>query len=88
MPNVNIQLPTMNAEHSIEITVKINEQQRNYNFRVEIFPWEDCSDSNNKIQCLTKIIKNYDQKWQLIQIGDSTEKDIALMFKQIASYPA
>ena len=83
MPSINIQLPTIEADQSIEIEVKINDQKKKYHYRVEIFPWEQCPQPDERVDCLKNIIDNYDHQWQLIQIGDSTEKDIALMFKQI-----
>ena len=82
MASINIQLPTLEADQSIEIEVKINDKKQKYHYRVEIFSWTDCPQPEEKAQCLKHIIDNYDQQWKLIQIGGPTEKDIALMFKQ------
>jgi hypothetical protein len=85
VPCINIQLPTLEADQSIEIEVKINEKKQKHNYRVEIFSWSECPVPENRVDCLKEIIANYDQQWQIIQIGSPTEKDIPLMFKQITN---
>ncbi len=37
MASINIQLPTMDADHSIEIEVRINGNRTKYHYRVETF---------------------------------------------------
>jgi len=83
MPNVSIQLPMIEADQSIEITVKVNGKQKRYNYRIEIFPWSECREAIDRADCLRQVIENYDQQWQLIQIGEATKNDVTLMFKQI-----
>ena len=85
MPNVSVQLPMIEADQSIEITVTINGKQQRFNYRIEIFPWSECREVVNKADCLRQVIKNYDRHWQLIQIGEATENDVTLMFKQVAN---
>ncbi|HEX9970496.1 MAG TPA: hypothetical protein VGD14_00360 [bacterium] len=85
MPNVSVQLPMIEADQSIEVTVTINGQQKRFNYRIEIFPWSECREVVNKADCLRRVIENYDQHWQLIQIGEATENDVTLMFKQVAN---
>ncbi|MCI0493713.1 hypothetical protein L0Z72_01805 [candidate division KSB1 bacterium] len=85
MPNVSIQLPMIEADQSIEVTVTVNGKQKRFNYRIEIFPWSVCQEVVNKADCLRQVIQNYDQHWQLIQIGEATENDVTLMFKQIAN---
>lgn len=85
MPNISIQLPMMEADHTIEIIVKINGQKTVHNFKVEIHSWSECPESGNKADCIRKIIQTHDKNWRLIQIGDATEQDIALMFKEISN---
>ena len=52
MPTINIQLPAIQADKEVEIEIKINGSAKRYHYRVEIVPWEDCPDPNDKIQCL------------------------------------
>ena len=83
MAGINIQLPRMDADHSIEIEVRINGEKQNYHYRVEIFKWDECLNPENHAQCLKEKINNYDQHWRVVSIGGSTDKDIPVMFKQI-----
>jgi hypothetical protein len=84
MPSISIQLPAVDADQQIEVEVKINGRKRTYNYRVEIFAWEQCEEPPAlRAQCLQRLIKGYDQNWQLIQIGAPTEKNIPVMFKQV-----
>jgi len=85
MPSISIQLPAIEADQSIEIEVKINNKKKRTHYRVEFFPWEECLPPVNRVECLKEIIKNYDQNWQLMQIGNPTDNDISLMFKQVAN---
>lgn len=83
MPSISIQLPAIEADQQIEVEVKINGRKKNYNFRVEIFAWEECEEPvQERAQCLRRLIESYDKQWQLIQIGAPTEKNIPVMFKQ------
>ncbi|MBN2357430.1 hypothetical protein JXO59_15050 [candidate division KSB1 bacterium] len=87
MPNVSIQLPMIEADQSIEVTVTINGKKKQFNYRIEIFPWSECCDTRDKAECLKQVIKKYDQQWQLIQISEASQKDVTLMFKQVGSSP-
>jgi hypothetical protein len=70
MPSISIQLPAIDADHQVEVEVKINGRKRTYNYRVEIFSWEQCVEPpQERAGCLKRIIENYDRNWQLIQIG-------------------
>jgi hypothetical protein len=83
MPSISIQLPAIEADQQIEVEVKINGRRKKYNYRVEIFAWEECPDpAEERALCLKRIIQNYDKNWQLIQIGSPTEKTIPIMFRQ------
>ncbi|MBN2093097.1 hypothetical protein JW964_25970 [candidate division KSB1 bacterium] len=85
MPNISIQLPALEADHTIEILVKVNGQKTVHNYKVEIHSWSECQEIENKAECLKQIIQTHDKNWRLIQIGDATNKDIALMFKEISN---
>ena len=63
MPNISIQLPLVEADHSVEVCVTINGQKKQYNYRIEIFPWPACRDSKDKADCLRQVIHLYDQAW-------------------------
>lgn len=82
MPSINIQLPAMDAESSIEIEVRINGEKKKYHYRVEIFKWEGCEQSTTHAECLKSMINEYDDNWRVIQIGGPTNQSIPVMFKQ------
>jgi len=82
MPSINIQLPAMDAESSIEIEVRVNGEKKKYHYRVEIFKWEGCEQSISHADCLKSMIKKYDENWRVIQIGGPTNQSIPVMFKQ------
>jgi len=48
MANISIQLPVFDAEHKIEIEVKVNGAKQKYHYRVEIFEWDECEEVENK----------------------------------------
>ena len=83
MASINIQLPARDAEHSIEIEVRINGEKKKYHYRVEIFNWDECEEPVNHAKCLKEKISRYDHQWKLVQIGGPTEKNIPVMFKQV-----
>ena len=85
MASINIQLPIMDAEHSIEIEVRINGEKKKYHYRIELLKWQDCQQPDDQAECLKEMLKNYDHQWQLIQIGGATDENIPVMFKQISN---
>lgn len=83
MSKVIIQLPPFEADSKIDVEVTVNGVKKKYHYRIEILSWEDCEQPEEaRVDCLKKMIANYDQDWQLLQIGMPTPKDIPLMFKQ------
>ncbi len=82
MSGITIQLPEMDADHNIEVEVKVNGNKKKYHYRIEIFSWEECSEDDHKAICLRKMINKYDKEWQLVHIGGDREKTIPILFKQ------
>ncbi len=83
MANISIQLPAIEAEHSIEIEIKINGNTQKYHYRVEIVPWQECPNPDDKIQCLRTAISKQEPQWKLVQIGNATEQSVPLMFREV-----
>ncbi len=81
MPTINIQLPAIQVDTEVEIEIKINGSAKKFLYRVEIIPWEDCPNPNDKIQCLRQSIDKFSPNWQLVQIGSATDKNIPLTFR-------
>ena len=82
MATINIQLPVIDAEQSVEIEVKINGQSQKYHYRVEILKWEECTETQSKAECIKTMVNKYPKDWQLLQIGMPSKEDIPIMFKQ------
>lgn len=83
MPNISIQLPVVDADSKIEIEVRVNGNKKKYHYRVELFEWDECSETENKAVCLRDKIDKYDPHWKLVQIGETSEKNISVMFKEV-----
>ena len=83
MPSISIQLPNVNADHVVEIQVKINGESKRYNYRIEVFEWDECKTEQSHAECLKSILTNYDKNWRMIQICSADEKNIPIMFKQV-----
>jgi len=82
MANITINLPIMDAEHKIEIEVRVNGKAKKYHYRVELFDWEECEEVESKAVCLKNIIEEYDPRWKMIQINEATDKNISVMFRE------
>ena len=82
MAGITIQLPELDAEHNIEVEVKVNGKGKRYHYRVELFSWTECYESEEKASCLRRMIEKYDEDWQLVHIGGEKETAIPLLFKQ------
>jgi hypothetical protein len=82
MANLTIQLPVFDAEHKIEIHVKVNGKKKRLHYCVELFDWDECEDPTNKASCLKHMINSYDPQWQVVQIGEATDKTIQVMFRE------
>ena len=83
MSCINIQLPIIDAEQSVEIEVKVNGKKKKYHYRVEIFSWEECTEEDERAHCLRRKLAEKDENWQLVHIGNATEKNVPLMFKEL-----
>jgi hypothetical protein len=81
MQKINIQLPAIEADKEVQIEIKINGSSKKYHYRIEIIPWEDYPDPEQKINCLRQSIARFSPDWQLVQIGAATDKNIPLTFK-------
>jgi hypothetical protein len=83
MPSVSIQLPNINADHVVEIQVKINGESKRYNYRIEVFHWDECKKEQSHAECLRDILSHYDKNWQMIQICSADDKNVPIMFRQV-----
>ena len=83
MREVVVQIPNIEAEQNIEITVKINGKKRTLNYRVEIVEWENTEGENPfRIETLRRVVQEHEKDWDLIHIGAPSNSGIPVMFRQ------
>jgi hypothetical protein len=83
MKEICIHLPTLGSDETIELEVKLNGRTRIMNYRVETFDWTaDTTHVGGKISKLRHFIRNYDDNWELVQIGSPSDERISVMFRQ------
>lgn len=80
MSTISIQLPPIEAEHSVEVDVRVNGEQRLFRYRVEVF---DLGPGVQRVDVLRRMIAAYDSRWQLMQIGAPTATSVPVMFRQV-----
>lgn len=80
---IGIEIPQLNEEQDIEVEVKVNGITKQYNYRVEIFYWEECPyPTEDRVECIRQLINNYDNNWNLAHIGLPTDDYIPITFKK------
>jgi hypothetical protein len=85
MSTVSIQLPPIETDDYVEVDVTVNGKRKRFNYRVEVFRWEDwCHPWEERAEGLKRMITAYDRAWQLMEIGTPTALDVPLMFRRIA----
>ncbi len=85
MKEVCIHLPSLQPGDTLELELKLNGKKRLVNYRVETYFWrEDTRTTGDKITRLRHFVENYDDEWELVQIGSPGDDRVAVMFKQRA----
>lgn len=83
MREVILSIPNWEAEQNLEIDVRINGKKQTLNYRIEIVNWEGTEpDSKEKVTVMKHFIEDYDEGWELLQIGTPKENHIPLMFRK------
>lgn len=84
MSKIAIQLPHIEADKVVEIEIKVNGKKKRFNYRIEKLEWEEVSVPHaERISRLKRMIAEYDEDWQLIQIGAPAKNFIPLTFRQL-----
>ena len=85
MPKVSIKLPALDVEDKVEVTVVVNGPRRKFDYRMELFAWEEYAETNeHRADCLKRIVDNYDADWSLIEIGEPSEREVSILFQRRA----
>ncbi len=83
MSIIGIEIPQLNEEQDIQVEVKINGIKKQYNYRVEIFYWEECPyPTEDRVECIKNLVRDYDKSWELAHIGLPTEEFIPITFRK------
>ena len=90
MKSIAIEIPNVPGEHEIEVDVRVNGVKTSYNYKVEIFRWEDCdlTKNENRVECIKKIVSDYDDNWELTHIGMPTDEFIPITFQKKIMRPS
>lgn len=83
MRSISIEIPAVPGEQDIEIEVKVNGVKQYYNYRVELFPWEERL-GENRADHIRNMVEDYDSAWELVHIGMPTEHFIPITFRKKA----
>lgn len=83
MSIIGIEIPQLNEEQDIEVEVRINGVKKQYNYRVEIFYWDNCPyPTEDRVECIKNLVQDYDSEWDLAHIGLPTDDYIPITFKR------
>ncbi len=83
MSVIGIEIPKVGEEQEIEVEVKINGIKKQFYYRVEIFYWEECPfPTEDRVECIKKLISTYDREWELAHIGVPNDDYIPITFRK------
>jgi len=83
MKEVVILIPDVDIEQNIEIEVRINGRKKTIQYKVELLAWEGNDDQpTNPVPILKKKIAEYENDWELMEIGAPGKDSIPLMFRK------
>lgn len=82
MSIISIQLPPIEADKAVEVEVRVNGQRQTHQYRVELLRWEECRTTEARIDCLKRMLAGYERGWELMQIGNPTDRDVAVTFRR------
>lgn len=84
MASISINLPHITAEDTVEVTVLVNGTRRQYDYRIEILPWDTCEDKDgNRVQCIRKAVMNHEKGWEVLQIGPADEHTVQITYQRV-----
>jgi len=83
MKEVVILIPDVDIEQNIEIDVRINGRKKTIKYKVELLSWEGNDDPPaDPVPILKKKIAEYENDWELMEIGAPGKDSIPLMFRK------
>lgn len=88
MNQICVSVPAIRAGHTIGLTVTIDGKQHVMNYRVESVPWAEWKSLGQRIDVLRDFIGEYDEGWELVQIGPPANGLVPVTFRQQVTEPA
>ncbi|MEL6561201.1 MAG: hypothetical protein AAFQ94_23620 [Bacteroidota bacterium] len=83
MSYIGIEIPSLDEKQDVEVEVRINGEKQHYNYRVEIFYWDDCPEfETDRVECIRNWVNNYDPEWDLANIGVPNDQYISITFRR------
>ena len=83
MKEICIHIPELEPNQTIELEVSINGKRHRIHYRVEAIDASDWEpQAEDRIDKLRAVIHDYDQDWELVQIGAEVKHVIPVMFRQ------
>ncbi|MGB3466762.1 MAG: hypothetical protein WBA74_15890 [Cyclobacteriaceae bacterium] len=83
MSYIGIEIPGLDQKQEVEVEVRINGEKQHYNYRVEIFYWEDCENAGaDRVECIRTWVNRYDADWDLANIGMPNDQYIPITFRR------
>jgi hypothetical protein len=84
MTDICIPISHLGDNQIAEVLVSIGGVQKKHNFKVEAFPWDTTMPIVERINLLKRMIENYDNNWELVQIYNPGDKDkfIHILFRK------
>ena len=82
MSQICINVPTFRANHTIELEVTVDGKKSVMNYRVESVEWPDHLTPTERIEVLRNYISNYQEGWELVNIGPAGDGLIPVTFRE------
>lgn len=82
MSQICIPIPDLRKHPMVTLEVSIGGKKRVTNYRVESFQWDDDERPGERIDRLRDFLKEYDESWELMQIGPPDSGRISVTFRQ------
>jgi len=86
MPRIAIELPSVEADDKVEVELTVNGEKRRLVYRIEIFAWDEHAEPEEpRANCLKRILEEHGEGWQVVSIGEASEREVSVLLKQVAS---
>lgn len=81
MLQLSVPIPNIKGKQEIEIEMTVNGQKQKMHFVVEVFPWEQCTKSDdNRVDCIRDLVHDYGEEWTIYNIGIPSDDYVPLTF--------